>query len=304
MSSPPTDKSDVQNFWRALYKSVYVNVDANLSRETLLAALASLEDMFQWRRHMAVVEMPLAELRGQSVLEIGPGAGGHSALFAKHGARMTSVDITFDRARATQSKFDLLDDLAEGCGALQGDAEDLPFAEGTFDIVYSNGVLHHTHDTKRAMDEVFRVLKPGGQAVIMLYCKSSWHYWLNMFLCVGILQGRAFKDRNWLGKATEWGGRDKQTVENPVTRCYTKSGLDALFARFRRRQYRKAEFYFYLIPKIGRFYRRWQIKHYGTHPGGLLVYGEPWPMQSRLELALGRVMGFSWFIRAEKPSGE
>ena len=64
---------------------------------------------------------------------------------------------------------------------------------------------------------------------------------------------------------------------------------------------RKGDFYFYLIPKLGGLYRKWQIKHYGTHPGGYLVYGEPWPVQSKLELWLGKWMGFSWFIRAEKP---
>ena len=56
-----------------------------------------------------------------------------------------------------------------------------------------------------------------------------------------------------------------------------------------------------MIPKLGRLYRRWQIKRYGTHPGGYLVYGEPWLMQSPLERWLGGVMGFAWFISAAKP---
>ena len=66
-----------------------------------MAALAETEDMFRLRQHMAVVEMPAAELAGKAVLEIGPGAGGRSALFASHGARMTSIDLTAERARAT-----------------------------------------------------------------------------------------------------------------------------------------------------------------------------------------------------------
>jgi SAM-dependent methyltransferase len=177
----------------------------------------------------------------------------------------------------------------------------LPLEEDAFDIVYSNGVLHHTVSTEKAMDEVFRVLKPGGRAVIMLYCKSSWHYWVNMWLCVGVLKGRAFGNKNWLGGATEWGGKDSQTIENPITRCYTRGGIGGLFTRFENLNLRKSEFYFYLIPKLGRLYRRWQIKRYGTHPGGYLVYGEAWPIQSPLERWLGGVMGFSWFISATKP---
>jgi ubiquinone/menaquinone biosynthesis C-methylase UbiE len=248
---------------------------------------------------MAVIEMPLDGLKGKRVLEIGPGAGGHSALFARYGASVTAVDITQVRAEATAAKFRLLD--ADGCRAMQGDAESLPFDDGAFDIVYSNGVLHHTDSTETALDEIFRVLRSGGRAVIMLYCKSSWHYWINMWLCVGVCKGKLLGGENWLGRATEWGGRDAQSVENPITRCYGRDGVKKLFVRFENLTLRKGEFYFYLIPKLGRFYRRWQINRYGTHPGGYLVYGEPWPMQSPLERRLGRVMGFAWFISAAKP---
>ena len=298
MTAKTGEKQDIQAFWGALYDSLYGNGGEDITREQLLEALDALEDMFRLRRHMAVVEMPLESLKGTRVLEIGPGAGGHSALFARHGAIVTAVDITRVRADATAAKFKILG--ADDCTAMQGDAEDLPFEDDAFDIVYSNGVLHHTTSTETAMDEAFRVLKPGGRAVIMLYCKSSWHYWINMWLCVGILKGKVFGGGNWLGRVTEWGGKDTQTVENPITRCYTRGDIRRLLARFENLSLRKGEFYFYLIPKLGRLYRRWQIKRYGTHPGGYLVYGEPWPIQSPLERWLGPVMGFAWFISATK----
>lgn len=293
------NKHDIQAFWGSLYKSLYGEDDKDISREQLLDAIDALEDMFRLREHLAVIEMPLDDLAGKQILEIGPGAGGHSALFARHGASMASIDITRARARATARKFKILG--VNDCIALQGDAEKLPFDNGTFDIVYSNGVLHHTNDTEAAIDEVFRVLKPGGNAVIMLYCKSSWHYWINMWLCVGVLKGGLLDGENWLGRATEWGGNDRQTLENPITRCYTADGIRRLFGRFENLSLRKGEFYFYLVPKLGHLYRRWQIKRYGTHPGGYLVYGKPWPIQSPLERLLGRKMGFAWFISVAKP---
>ena len=293
-------KNDIKSFWGSLYYSLYDDIDQKLNQAQLLEALDQLEDMFRFRNHMAVVDMPLNNLFGKRVLEIGPGSGGHSALFAKYGAIVTSADITFVRATSTQNKFKLLGKMADGCQAIQSDAERLPFNDNSFDIVYSNGVLHHTSDSQTAVAEVYRVLKPEGEAIIMLYCKSSWHYWVNMFLAVGILQGRLFYDRNWLGRATEWGGENQQTVKNPITNCYTRGGIEKLFKNFCVKKVRKSEFYFYLIPKIGRFYRRWQIKKYGVHHGGVLVYGEPWPIQSSLELFLGKIIGWSWFIRAVK----
>jgi len=295
-----TVKNDIKAFWGSLYYSLYDDVDNKLSQAQLLEALDQLEDMFRLRDHMAVVDMPLNNLFGKHVLEIGSGSGGHSALFAKYGAIVTSADITLVRAVSTQNKFRLLGELAGGCQAIQSDAELLPFNDNSFDIVYSNGVLHHTSDSQGAVAEVYRVLKREGQAIIMLYCKNSWHYWINMFLSVGILQGKLFRDRNWLGKATEWGGKNRQSIENPVTKCYNRSGIEKLFKDFHVEKLRKSEFYFYLIPKIGKVYRRWQIKKYGVHPGGLLVYGEPWPIQSPLELFLGKIIGWSWFIRAIK----
>jgi ubiquinone/menaquinone biosynthesis C-methylase UbiE len=294
-------KKDVQAFWGALYNSLYDDVDSDITRERLLEGIDDLEDMFRLRDYMATREMQLEDLKGKKILEIGPGAGGHSALFAKYGAIMTSADITFSRAKATQVKFDLMGILAKSCQSVQSDAENLPFDDNTFDIVYSNGVLHHTPDTEKAVRDVYRVLKPGGQAVIMLYCKASWHYWFNMFLCVGILTGKIFTGPNWLGRATEWGGKNVQTIENPITRCYTAGGVRKLFAPFESLSVRKGEFYLYLIPKIGRIYRRWQIKRYGTHTGGNLVYGEPWPIPSPLELWLGRFIGWDWFISGTKP---
>jgi len=296
-----TENQRIQRFWSDVYDAAYGEVDQTWTKKSLLSALEQLEDMFRIREQLPVMEVPLGRLSGRKILEIGSGAGGHSALFAKYGAVVTSVDITLSRVRATQDKFNLLDASERGCQALQADSERLPFADNSFDCVYSNGVLHHAGDTDKALDEVYRVLRPGGRTAIMLYCKSSWHYWFNMLFCVGFLQLKMFRSRNWLGHATEWVNHDKQPSVNPFTRCYTAAELRSMFKKYDSLSLRKTEFYFYLIPKLGRLYRRYQIKKYGEHPGGILVYGKPWPRQSPLEMKLGKIMGWAWNIGATKP---
>ena len=60
------------------------------------------------------------------------------------------------------------------------DAERLDFPDNSFDLVYSHGVLHHTPDTAAAVREIHRVLRPGGQAMVMLYHRNSYNYRVNI----------------------------------------------------------------------------------------------------------------------------
>ena len=73
--SHTTNKLNIQAWWGDLYKQLYDGHETTLDRETLAGMLAELEDMFCARQHLATVEMPLAELAGRTVLEIGPGCG-------------------------------------------------------------------------------------------------------------------------------------------------------------------------------------------------------------------------------------
>lgn len=120
-----------------------------------------------------------AGARGRKVLEIGCGLGTDGVQFARAGADYTGVDLTeaaVDLARRNFAWRDLAGEFRTA------DAESLDFADDTFDLVYSHGVLHHTPDTERAVGEVRRVLKPGGRAVVMLYHRDSLNYRLNIGL--------------------------------------------------------------------------------------------------------------------------
>lgn len=109
--------------------------------------------------------------RGKRVLEVGVGLGTDFVRFARAGALATGVDLTGAAVDSVRRRLEL-----EGLQAelLVADAENLPFSDGTYDLVYTWGVLHHTPDTERALEEVRRVIRPGGEARVMLYSRRSW----------------------------------------------------------------------------------------------------------------------------------
>src|SRR5689334_8965449 len=114
-----------------------------------------------------------ANAGGLKVLEIGCGLGTDGAQFAKAGADYIGVDLTDAAIELARKRFEL--------SGLKGrfqvaDAEHLEFPNGSFDVVYSHGVLHHTPDINAAVREIHRVLKPGGRAIVMLYHRGSYNY--------------------------------------------------------------------------------------------------------------------------------
>lgn len=124
--------------------------------------------------------------RGLDVLDVGCGQGIDLIGFASAGAaRVTGLDMTprhVELARAHLAALDLASDV------VAGDAEQLPFADGSFDRVVSNGVLHHTPDIATALAEIRRVLRPGGDARLIVYHRDSLHYWGEQVLVQGLLK--------------------------------------------------------------------------------------------------------------------
>lgn len=120
--------------------------------------------------------------RGKRLLEVGVGQGYDHFMFAKAGAITAGVDITPRHCAMTRRILDLNGLSSE---LFQADAKALPFADNTFDRVYSCGVLLLVNPIEEALAEIRRVLKPGGFATIMLYNRASVHYWIKSRLYYG-----------------------------------------------------------------------------------------------------------------------
>jgi len=127
--------------------------------------------------------------RGKKVLEIGVGAGTDHVQFARAGALLSGIDLTEEGVAMVKKRLAL-----EGLHSdlRRSDAENLPFEDNTFDYVYSWGVLHHTPDTEKSINEVYRVCKPGGRVCIMLYHRFSLLAFL-FWLRYGLLKLKPFR---------------------------------------------------------------------------------------------------------------
>ena len=115
-----------------------------------------------------------AKYRGKKVLEIGCGLGIDSYKFASCGAELTCIDLSDTSVRNTKR---LLEQLGLSAEVFVGDAENLGFPDESFDLVYADGVLMLVENERKAYDEVYRVLRPGGEALVTLYHRRSW-FWL------------------------------------------------------------------------------------------------------------------------------
>ena len=121
--------------------------------------------------------------RGKRVLEVGCGAGTDLVRFARGGASVSGVDLSpsaIALARQNFAQQGLTADLREA------DGENLPFEDGTFDLVYAHGVVQYTANPERLVAECRRVLKPGGDAVFQVYNRISWLNALSGLMKVGL----------------------------------------------------------------------------------------------------------------------
>ena len=154
--------------------------------------------------------------RGLRVLEIGVGMGADYVEWLQAGAIATGVDlspVSLERAQRRCKLAGLAPDLR------LADAENLPFAANSFDIVYSYGVMHHSPDPAKCVNEAWRVLKPGGEVRVMLYHHVSLTG-IMLWLRFGLWRGQSIRQSVY------------QNLENPGTKTFTRNEVFELTRDF------------------------------------------------------------------------
>jgi SAM-dependent methyltransferase len=250
----PQLKERVREFWQA-HPCGTKFTDAEVGTRRFYEAVEEHRYRVEWHIPEAA---GFAQAKGLRVLEIGCGLGTDGARFARAGAAYTGVDLTEAAVSLARRRFEV-----EGLpGEFRvADGERLEFADESFDLVYSHGVLHHTPDAAAAVREVHRVLAPGGRAVVMLYHRDSYNYRVN----IGVLRrvgarllrteagvrlahrltgepveslrehaARLKEDAGQYLSAGEFLSRNTDGAGNPLTRVYSRAEARALFKDFAR----------------------------------------------------------------------
>lgn len=163
-----------------------------------------------------------ASLRDKDVLEIGVGNGTHAQLLAQHARSFIGIDLTDYAVRSTSRR---LRGLGLPATVRRLDAEAMDFADNSFDFIWSWGVIDHSADTRRVLQEMRRVLRPGGRAVIMVFHRNAWNYYVVGGLFYGVLRGDLVRTRS-LHKTVQ------RYTDGALARIYSVPEWKALVSEF------------------------------------------------------------------------
>ena len=108
---------------------------------------------------------------GKKILEVGIGTGTEFLQWVRAGAKAYGIDLTKEAVEHVKNRLYVYGLSAEEVRV--ADSENLPYADNTFDLVYSWGVIHHSPDTINALEEIIRVTGINGKIKIMIYNRRS-----------------------------------------------------------------------------------------------------------------------------------
>jgi SAM-dependent methyltransferase len=168
---------------------------------------------------------------GERVLEIGLGYGTVGQLLAARGLDYHGLDISPGPVAMMEHRLRMLDAPDAPERVDQGSALAIPHPDQSFDVVVSIGCLHHTGDLANAIHEVHRVLRPGGEALVMVYARHS--YRRTVMLPVHTLRQGLWRDRRRREEAVRASyDANAEGTAAPATEFTSTRGVRRMFAAF------------------------------------------------------------------------
>jgi len=160
--------ADIQRYWNTRIHDLEMT-------DKEVGTLGFFDDLDEYRFDKLHYLPQLVDFSGfanQTLLEVGCGIGTDLLRFARGGAKVTGVDLSETAIDLAARNFALHGLSAAELRVANGEA--LPYPDASFDHVYGHGVLQYTADPARLVGECYRVLKPGGTAIFMVYNRISW----------------------------------------------------------------------------------------------------------------------------------
>jgi ubiquinone/menaquinone biosynthesis C-methylase UbiE len=172
VSSPATAARPSNNRQVRAYWNAHIHDLAITTHPVGSAGFFSDLDQYHFEKlHHLERLIPFEGLAGLAVLDVGCGAGVDLVRFARGGAHATGVDLA---ESAIHLASDNLAHQALRARLAVADGEALPFPDQCFDYVFAHGIVQYTENDRRVVEEVRRVLRPGGTAVFQAYNRISW----------------------------------------------------------------------------------------------------------------------------------
>jgi len=161
---------------------------------------------------------------GKEVLEIGCGIGLDSSMFSECGAEVVCLDLSRKSLQAAKQ-------IVSGDFVCTSACTIEKLLRRKFDLVYTFGVLHHIPEAQEVVDQIYAVLKDGGEVIAMLYNRNSITYW-KMILIEGLFK-RAFFEGKTVEELLRYAERGASEHLKPYVTCYSVRKLRKLFSKFR-----------------------------------------------------------------------
>ena len=162
-------------------------------REVDRRFLRTVQMAFPWKAVPFDNFIDFDSLKSKDVLEIGVGMGTHAEILSTYAKSYTGIDLTGYAIQATRKRLEV---FGRNGRVIQMDAEQMNFPDASFDFVWSWGVIHHSSDTRKILEQIHRVLRPGGTLTFMVYHQSAWNTFVRGWLYYGLLKGGAFRGKN------------------------------------------------------------------------------------------------------------